>query len=388
MDGLRETRPEEAGFFYMDVLRLVAAALVVLNHVRDLVLVDAAQGAPSAAAKLLYFSAGFGHQSVMVFFVLSGFWITGATLRRDRWPIFWRDFMIDRLSRLMVVVVPALVIGGLLDWIGWRIVAPGFYAGESGAHSMANVAVTLTPWAFAGHLVFLQSLATTTFGSNGPLWSLAYEFWYYVWFPALWLLAVRWRWSVALAALALGVAYPSLAYGFLSWLSGTALFFALQACVRRRWLGRRGIAGALLMAGGGALATLLVYARLRGSPWWTDLPVSMAFAVFLLGLCLWVPRRLNALDAAARYGAEASFSLYAIHYPLIAFVVAIGLGGVRIMPTVGGCLLVGGLWLAVITVAPAFAWATERRTGVVRNRLRGWFMPAAGATPPARQTPA
>jgi hypothetical protein len=37
---------------------------------------------------------------------------------------------------------------------------------------------------------FLQTIAGPTFGSNGPLWSLAYEWWYYVLFPLV--LAALW----------------------------------------------------------------------------------------------------------------------------------------------------------------------------------------------------
>ena len=54
------------------------------------------------------------------------------------------------------------------------------------------------------------SAPSAVFGSNGPLWSLAFEFWYYLWFPALWLLWRR-QPSWMLATLAVGWFAPPMA---------------------------------------------------------------------------------------------------------------------------------------------------------------------------------
>jgi peptidoglycan/LPS O-acetylase OafA/YrhL len=43
----------------------------------------------------------------------------------------------------------------------------------------------LGPEVLLGNLVFLQAILVPTWGSNGPLWSLAFEFWFYIWFPTL-----------------------------------------------------------------------------------------------------------------------------------------------------------------------------------------------------------
>ena len=36
-----------------------------------------------------------------------------------------------------------------------------------------------------GNLAFLQDFFARPYGSNGPLWSLSYEFWFYLVFPLL-----------------------------------------------------------------------------------------------------------------------------------------------------------------------------------------------------------
>lgn len=241
---------------------------------------------------------------------------------------------------------------------------------------MPDVAATLSLPALLGNLVFLQGLVTPPFGSNGPLWSVAYEFWYYIWFPALWL-ARRGRFSIALLGLAIGLLDVHLAYGFVSWLCGSALAFALQAAVQRDWVGRRGIAAPVLFGGALLLIAALAFSRRFTIPFWTDVVISAAFALTLFGLCLWLPQRRRAFQWLTIYGARASFSLYAIHYPVGAFFISIVLAGKRLQPSGGALALVGLAWLALIGIGWLFASVTERHTPAIRDRLQGRRIPSA-----------
>jgi peptidoglycan/LPS O-acetylase OafA/YrhL len=45
------------------------------------------------------------------------------------------------------------------------------------------LAPNYTATTFVGNLAFLQTIAVPIFGTNGPMWSLANEFWYYLIFP-------------------------------------------------------------------------------------------------------------------------------------------------------------------------------------------------------------
>lgn len=379
MKKLEGIAPEKASFVYMDAIRFVAAVLVVLNHVRSMVLVDypVAIGA-GPVAKAVYYLAGFGHQSVMVFFVLSGFWITGAVVRRDGQPHFWAGHMIDRVSRLGIVLVPVLVLGGALDLVGFRLVAPSFYSPANGVRQIADLATTLSWTSLGANLVFLQSLVAPPFGSNGPLWSLAYEFWYYIWFPALWMLWRR-QPSLALATLALGLAFPRLAEGFLSWLCGTALYFICEAAKRRGWIGKRGLARPLLIAGGTALLLCLAYSRAH--PLWQfgALTISAVFAISLFGLYLFVPPQLRLLNPIAAYGARSSFSLYSVHYPLVALAVALLSPSQRLQPGMGSLALMAGMIGLAIVVGFLFSRATERNTTWLRRLLRSALLPVSRA---------
>src|SRR2546426_11727302 len=68
---------------HLDMIRGLAACAVMWGHVRGLFFVDYGNlQAPTLMTKLLYEITGFGHESVMVFFVLSGFFISTAISKR------------------------------------------------------------------------------------------------------------------------------------------------------------------------------------------------------------------------------------------------------------------------------------------------------------------
>lgn len=193
---------------------------------------------------LFYLVSGFGHQSVIIFFVLSGYWITGSVVRRADQPRFWTSYLIDRVARLGIVLVPVLLIGAVLDLVGIHAISAEFYAGATGANSLpAGIRQSFTPLIALGNLAFLQKLAVPVLGSNGPLWSLAYEFWYYIFFPALFL-AARGRFTFGLVALVVAVLHPALLWGFLCWLCGCAarLCGSPSPIWRGAPSGRRGLA--------------------------------------------------------------------------------------------------------------------------------------------------
>lgn len=141
--------------------------------------------------------------------------------------------MLAQLSPLYVVLLPALLLGGALDWVGMHM--PGtdaVYNGNSGTHALAfNVHGVLTWQMLAANALFLATLRlprmglylVQPFGSNDVLWSLGYEFWYYMAFPVLVLLLgksqswkmrvlsclglLAWEWFVGLSVFLLGLTW-------------------------------------------------------------------------------------------------------------------------------------------------------------------------------------
>jgi len=61
-------------FIWFDFFRAASAILVLISHLRALIFEDFS-GSSNVLCKFFYFITGFGHQAVIFFFVLSGFFI-------------------------------------------------------------------------------------------------------------------------------------------------------------------------------------------------------------------------------------------------------------------------------------------------------------------------
>jgi peptidoglycan/LPS O-acetylase OafA/YrhL len=353
-----------------DALRAIAALLVMSSHVRDVFLTAWRPGF-GAGAWLFYELTSFGHPAVMVFFVLSGFWITKVVVEREEAGTFrWGGYLLDRLSRLWLVLLPALVLGAAADFVTFRVLhfpPPGF-----GAQSIpADVDTHLSPTWFAANALFLQGLFAPAFGSNGPLWSLTNEFWYYLWFPALHLAVTRRRITVAaVLALTTAMAFRPLLPGFVCWLCGSALYMA-----SRRHAGPKGRPALLAWV---PFLVLFVADRPTDS-WLRDIALALAAVLPFWQAIGWPFRRGEAL---AVYGAGSSFSLYVIHFPLLALTAAaIGLHE-RLRPsaaTIGGCII---LCAALTLAAWGFSQLTERHTRRVRHWLASFTSDLARVSRP------
>lgn len=162
--------------YVLDIARSVAAIAVVLLHAKIYAL-----GSSSVTTfdGVLYAITGCGTQAVFWFFVISGY-LVGGTVIRDvirLGKIDFRRYFINRFSRLYVVLIPALALGGVLDYIRnetWGL----------NSHAGFETVASLTGETLLGNILFLQTLMVPPFGSNWALWSLANEFWYYIVFPA------------------------------------------------------------------------------------------------------------------------------------------------------------------------------------------------------------
>lgn len=373
---------------WLDVTRAFAAILVVIHHVRNLFFVNyPAVKAPlnfRETTKAVYYLTSLGHPAVMVFFVLSGFLISGSVLKSlDRGYWSWSWYLVQRLTRLWVVLLPALLLCAVWDALGIRTFgATGVYGGLASNRyilwwsvpSHSSIGILL------GNVLFLQDMHVPTFGSDGPLWSLANEFWYYMLFPACLLLLVgrgRLQRSLMIIVLAVAVviALPVLPY-YPIWLLGVAVL--LVPCIRLsayflRW-------GSLLLAFA-LTGSVLIASRSVQNLLLSDTLVSTAFAVSLyLLLCASarertakVPAKPGVVAAASQRWASGlagfSYTLYLVHFPMLVFVQAtfthFGIG--RWQPDVKH------LALGALMVPPTllYAWlisrVTEARTAAIRE---------------------
>ena len=102
----------------LNTLRAAAAIIVCLGHVRGYILVPRAE-IRGAFNEGMYALTSLGHGAVMVFFVLSGYFVGGSVIRgRRRGTFRWADYLISRSIRLWVVLIPALLLTLIADRIG------------------------------------------------------------------------------------------------------------------------------------------------------------------------------------------------------------------------------------------------------------------------------
>lgn len=358
----------------MDGMRALAAITVLFAHERDILFLDPAAGL-SLPWKLFYFVTGFGHEAVMIFFVLSGYWITKTVSRRSAEGGFaWSVYAIDRLSRLWIVLIPALLLGGVFDAIGrYGSTAPIYLGLQGNIYLTWDVADRLSLRNFAGNVFFVQGLLVNSFGSNSPLWSLANEFWYYVWFPPLYQFFRGARPSIIASLLVLitMVTFRSILPGFVCWGFGSLLFFATQRpsvqTAPRRGTGVLFTAVILLFFGALCLARMPhapIDDRIK------DVSVSGAFALFLFVLIRSARTFPHSLAPLCRYGAQSSYSLYAIHFPLVVLLAALFLTPAQRLPPSAGLLLsFSGIAFVVISFGYALSKVTEAKT----SKLRFWI---------------
>ena len=109
---------------YLDLARGLAALAVMAGHLRSFLFVDYAESPVRGILwQAFYLLTGFGHQMVMIFFVLSGFLITRQIYEATasgRWSA--ADYALKRASRLLIVLIPALFL--IQHWLKVLIKRP------------------------------------------------------------------------------------------------------------------------------------------------------------------------------------------------------------------------------------------------------------------------
>ncbi len=318
----------------LDVLRGLLALVVLFGHARWLLWAGHFEWAQQPHAMwevpLAYASAVFryGREAVLVFFALSGFFIhlraaqqagAGNPIKMDA-----RSYYKRRTHRLLAPYCLALVVTVAFDSLG-RWWFPTLYLAQTGVCSIDPVfaAKGYPVQSVIPALAFLPSSLGPDFGTNGPLWSLAYEVVYYAIYP-LWILVRRWRlWAayVLIPAGCLGLTFYSsdifpvaVVRHYFLWLAGAAL-----AELAARWRLRRNhgsLYGGAFLAGFGAYVALTnPTLRLLAAVIYSSSAV-LVFASFNQRFSnLAIVRAIEALGVR-------SYTIYIVHFPVLAFLSA------------------------------------------------------------------
>ncbi len=380
--------PSSRSIVILDFLRWLSALEVMVSHVRDLFFVDFRDTvSPGLALKLFYFVTGYGYEAVMIFFVLSGFLVGGKVMLDQRAARFsWFSYLIDRFSRIYLVLVPALLLTLLCDRLGAHLFAHApAYDGSAWSPALNFDYRLRGGWTtFSCNLANLQFVACPAYGSNGPLWSLAMEWVYYLTFPILLVLLrgpklrVNYACRVAVVALAaaIGCRYASgLILLYPVWLMGVVARFAVGR-IRLGWPVVAAATAALLVSLTAKRFGLLL-------PTVGDYAIGASVALLISSAPLLGIRFAARLNKAL---ADFSYSLYAAHFPLVLFILAgfqeAGRFERRVPVSPAHLAVFVGAALAVYGATYLLARATERHTATVRQWLKRRLAGAgAGALP-------
>ncbi len=393
---------------HLDMMRGVAAFAVAAFHARGLMFLDYdGLWSPGRFTKFVYLATGFGHQAVVVFFVLSGLFIGHSVLSSTtsgRWS--WSRYLLNRFTRIYLVLIPALLLTLAWDSVGMHLFGStgNIYAGLPNApHAqMEDVRVTIGAATFLGNLAFLQTIVCLPFGSNSPLWSLSLEFWVYLLFPLL----VRAlgpagpeRSTLGRRGLMLAVAVGMLLLGgttfaFFATVWGMgALVAVLSSHVR---LGR--LKPVFVVVGGGLFAVTALVARLGllHNAKAEDFALGLGTATFVLSLLAGGvpaegkhPSRVRlAYARVATVVASCSYTLYLVHFPPLAFAHAWKFQAGRWAPSAwhfAALALVTGA--IVVLYAYPLSRVTEAHTGAVRSWLERRFLKRVSVVRPEAAAP-
>lgn len=335
---------------FLDYCRWMAALMVCLAHLRNLLFPDIDQVAhPSLLVKTFYFFTLFGTQAVVIFFVISGFLVGGRVVRDVAEGSFSsRKYFVDRAARLYVVLVPALILSEAFQHANLT-------ASCVGKDSVARL---------AGNFVFLQNLIVDPLCNNHPLWSLSNEAIYYV---AIVPVALAFRsasvWFVVAPLLflmgCLESSEPlSLGIGLLLWMLGVA-----------PWFVRLNVPVIIPL---GLLAASLVLSRLHLLDAYHvgDFAIGFCFAASLAAR--WPSGKLpTALARVGLVGASFSYSLYLVHMP-IAQAISVYQGGMLDPSLTFSYGRFAGALTLIIAVAAAFGFLFEQRTQALRRTVIAW----------------
>ena len=299
-----------------------------------------------------------GSDGVVIFFVLSGYVIAYTAHQKDRTV---RSYFIHRCARIYSVVLPALLLTLILEWIGIKWF-PNSYEGIFDHYQFAKLGVYIPLWlSFSSEFWKLNEPMLT----NGAFWSLCFEVWFYILFAIFLFMRGPLR-ITALFTVAVLVG-PKICILFPLWGLGVIAYRIQQTVTLPPIVARvllLGSIGAYLLIkayGIDDLTTEGVNAAMRD---WPRTQLQMAWQApgyFLIALCVAGSilgmrfgklRQVTFFAYPISFVASFTFTIYLTHLPLLKFFVVIG-----------GTAINSMLWPTLATLASVvlLGLVTERR---------------------------
>lgn len=333
----KAAKPAPRTIVFFDFARGISAQAVVLGHALNIFV----PGIFMVPGQRVFYIQSF---AVVIFFVLSGYLITSAVLKKRSHAGFtFGNYLMDRVARVVYPLLPAVALIVAFDFLVFQ-----------GSRRLPFITIDLSPQAIAGSFTMLfnhpvlQEVAVRTstswidvgpVGTGAPLWSVTAEWWIYVAFGILALIVLSGKrmgiLRVALLLFAIAVPVGYMAHGSyesLAWIIG--MLYAIAAPNLRNmrvsahlWL--FGLASAVFAAG-------LHYTGQNLHAAVTVAASAVAFCHLFFALEGRAARSAGTGDVPARGGLRASagkwfvsgslflssfsYSLYLVHFSVITYI--------------------------------------------------------------------
>jgi peptidoglycan/LPS O-acetylase OafA/YrhL len=302
MNNLKKKTIGVGSSILLDSLRILAAVVVLIHH--------ATQQWLTAYFNVVEQVENLAHAAVVIFFVLSGYLISYTTTGNNRGL---RQYAAARLSRLYSIVLPAILLTAIIEFIVTKL-NPSLALSYLRGDSLPRYALCLF---FCNEIGSISAAPPI----NGPLWSLSYEFWYYVIFGFWFYRIFNWK-SLLLfigicffAGTKILLLMPIWMFGFLAYRVPKSI-----QPTSKSWI----FIFILFIFAGLAIIYLPAFPYHLGSKpfFFANQFVKDWIVGMLFSLALWhLPSEdyplKSKLVGGLRAIADLSFPLYVLHYPLL-----------------------------------------------------------------------
>lgn len=287
----------------LDGLRLLCAMIVFWAH-------SNAVWHPEREMDLL--PSHLSHAAVVVFFVLSGYVIAHTTAKKKR---TYSEYAVARLSRLYSIFFPAIIVTAICA-VAAYVINPSVYSVYDRGNNIFRYFLSLF---FCNELWFLSAAPLI----NGPIWSLGYEFWFYVLF-GLFYYRIKGVKGYILPVLGLVIVGPKILAMMVIWWMGWAAYHIKP--VKLNIAAGRSLFFLLLMA------TFVLALYLPPIPYVLDTPPLYWAGQFLtdwilgiiVSLAVWIlptqaERKLQEHSVIVHFRgfANMTFPIYVLHFPIL-----------------------------------------------------------------------
>lgn len=291
---------------YLDIVRVIASFAVLFQHLS------------MYNNDVFSVFLNYGHLAVMGFFILSGYVIAFVADQREK---TFSIYLKHRFARLYSVMLVAWLLTITLDTIG------PFISSDIYENMIPTDNILLR---VVAHALFLQEswFISIQFFGNEPLWSLAYEFWYYILFGVIFLYKGKYKLGL-ITVIALIMGPVILLFGSI-WFAGVYLYKLHQ----RSYKVNQTLATVCFLASIPLIFTfpywkdfllpeqLPSYGKLSLRTYFKDILFTILVSINIFSF-RYTAFSFSSIAPVIRFFSGISFSLYVFHFPLIFFFKAV-----------------------------------------------------------------